>query len=253
NLSAEAEPEIYQTTRTFGTVLENVVLDEDTREVDYNDASLTENTRAAYPIWMIPNASETGRAGHPRTIMFLTADAFGVLPPISRLTPAQASYYFLLGYTAKVAGTERGLTEPEATFSTCFGAPFMTLPPTRYGDLLRQKIERHQPSVWLVNTGWTGGPYGTGSRIKIAYTRAMVNAALDGTLGQGEFREDPVFGLQVPVSVPDVPSEVLDPRSTWDDKDAYDRQAAHLAQLFKENFQQYTEHVSDEVRAAGPR
>ena len=253
NLSAEAEPEIYQTTRTFGTVLENVVLDEDTREVDYNDASLTENTRAAYPIWMIPNASETGRAGHPRTIMFLTADAFGVLPPISRLTPAQASYYFLLGYTAKVAGTERGLTEPEATFSTCFGAPFMTLPPTRYGDLLRQKIERHQPSVWLVNTGWTGGPYGTGSRIKIAYTRAMVNAALDGTLGQGEFREDPVFGLQVPVSVPDVPSEVLDPRSTWDDKDAYDRQAAHLAQLFKENFQLYAEHVSDEVRAAGPR
>ena len=253
NLSPEAEPEIYQTTRTFGTVLENVVLDEDTREIDYADDSLTENTRAAYPIWMIPNASKTGRAGHPRTIMFLTADAFGVLPPISRLTPAQASYYFLLGYTAKVAGTERGLTEPEATFSTCFGAPFMTLPPTRYGDLLRQKIERHQPSVWLVNTGWTGGPYGTGSRIKIAHTRAMVNAALDGTLEQGEFREDPVFGLLVPVSIEGVPAEVLNPRETWEDKEAYDRQAAHLAQLFKENFAQYAEHVSEEVRNAGPR
>ncbi|CAN5707422.1 phosphoenolpyruvate carboxykinase (ATP) [soil metagenome] len=253
NLSEEAEPEIYATTRSFGTVVENVVLDEDTREIDYDDDSLTENTRAAYPIEMIPNASDTGQAGHPANVMFLTADAFGVLPPISRLTPAQASYYFLLGYTAKVAGTERGLTEPEATFSTCFGAPFMTLPPERYGDLLRQKIERHQPAVWLVNTGWTGGPYGTGARIRIAHTRAMINAALDGTLTQGEFREDPVFGVQVPVSIEGVPDEVLNPRETWEDKDAYDRRAAGLARRFKENFEQYVEHVSEEVLNAGPR
>jgi phosphoenolpyruvate carboxykinase (ATP) len=252
HLSAEAEPEIYATTRTFGTIIENVVLDEFTREIDYSDDSLTENTRAAYPIDMIPNASTTGRAGHPRNIMFLTADAFGVLPPISKLTPAQASYYFLLGYTAKVAGTERGLTEPEATFSTCFGAPFMTLAPTRYGDLLREKIERHQPDVWLVNTGWTGGPYGTGSRIKIAHTRAMVNAALDGSLATGEFRQDPVFGVQVPVSVPGVPDEVLNPRETWQDKEAYDRRAADLARQFNEHFQAYAEHVDAATRDAGP-
>ncbi len=253
HLSAEAEPEIYATTRTFGTVVENVVLDEYSREIDYDDDSLTENTRAAYPIDMIPNASLSGRAGHPRNIMFLTADAFGVLPPISRLTPAQASYYFLLGYTAKVAGTERGLTEPEATFSTCFGAPFMTLLPTRYGDLLRKKIERHQPGVWLVNTGWTGGAHGVGSRIRIAHTRAMVNAALSGSLDEGEFREDPIFGVQVPVSVEGVPDGVLNPRETWSDGDAYDRRAAHLASLFKENFKQYAGHVDEEVRAAGPR
>ena len=253
NLSEEAEPEIYATTRTFGTVVENVVLDEVTREIDYNDDSLTENTRVAYPIDMIPNASLTGQSGHPRNIMFLTADAFGVLPPISRLTPAQASYYFLLGYTAKVAGTERGLTEPEATFSTCFGAPFMTLPPTRYGDLLREKIERHQPSVWLVNTGWTGGAYGTGARIRIAHTRAMVQAALSGELEQGEFREDPVFGVQVPLHVDGVPDSVLDPRNTWADGAAYDRSAADLAARFKENFKQYAEHVGEDVRDAGPR
>ena len=253
HLSPEAEPEIYATTRTFGTIVENVVLDEATREIDYSDDTLTENTRAAYPIDMIPNASLTGQAGHPNNVMFLTADAFGVLPPISRLTPAQASYYFLLGYTAKVAGTERGLTEPEATFSTCFGAPFMTLHPTRYGDLLRQKIERHQPSVWLINTGWTGGPYGAGERIRIAHTRAMVNAALSGDLDKGEFREDPVFGVQVPVHVTGVPAEVLTPRDTWDDPEAYDRMAADLASRFKENFEQYTDHVGEEVRAAGPR
>ncbi len=253
NLSEEAEPEIFATTRSFRTIVENVVLDDDTREIQYDDDSLTENTRAAYPIDLIPNASPSGQAGHPRNIMFLTADAFGVMPPIARLTPAQASYYFLLGYTAKVAGTERGLTEPEATFSTCFGAPFMTLHPTRYGDLLREKIERHQPSVWLVNTGWTGGPYGTGSRIKIAHTRAMVNAALSGELAGGEFREDPIFGVQVPVHVAGVPDEVLDPRATWDDPDAYDERAANLANRFKENFKQYAEHVDAEVRAAGPR
>ena len=253
NLSPIAEPEIFATTRTFGTVVENVVLDDDTREIDYDDDSLTENTRAAYPIDLIPNASPTGQAGHPNNIMFLTADAFGVLPPISKLTPAQASYYFLLGYTAKVAGTERGLTEPEATFSTCFGAPFMTLPPARYGDLLREKIERHQPDVWLVNTGWTGGPYGVGSRMEIAHTRAMVNAALDGTLAAGEFREDPIFGVQVPVSVAGVPDRVLNPRDTWDDPDAYDRRATALADRFKDNFTQYEEHVDDEVRSAGPR
>jgi phosphoenolpyruvate carboxykinase (ATP) len=253
NLSAEAEPEIYATTRTFGTVVENVVLDDDTREIDYEDDSLTENTRAAYPIDMIPNASGSGKGGHPTNIMFLTADAFGVMPPISKLTPAQASYYFLLGYTAKVAGTERGLTEPEATFSTCFGAPFMTLHPTRYGDLLREKIERHQPDVWLVNTGWTGGPYGTGTRIRIAHTRAMVNAALDGSLAKGAFRVDPVFGVQVPVALEGVPDEVLNPRETWEDKGAYDRQAADLARQFKENFQEYAEHVDAATRAAGPR
>ncbi|MFW6075989.1 MAG: phosphoenolpyruvate carboxykinase (ATP), partial [Chloroflexota bacterium] len=212
NLSAEAEPEIYEMTRTFGTIVENVVLDEDTREIQYEDDSLTENTRAAYPIDLLDNVSDTGRGGHPRHVMFLTADAFGVLPPISRLTPEQASYYFLLGYTAKVAGTERGLTEPEATFSTCFGAPFMTLHPTRYGDLLRQKIEQYQPGVWLINTGWTGGPYGTGSRIKIQHTRAMIDAAINGDLNEVEMREDPIFGLQVPATVPGVPDEVLIPR-----------------------------------------
>lgn len=253
NLSAEAEPDIYRMTRSFPTVVENVVLDDYTREIQYDDDSLTENTRAAYQVDMLSNASPTGRGGHPSNIMFLTADAFGVLPPISRLTPAQASYYFLLGYTAKVAGTERGLTEPEATFSTCFGAPFMTLHPTRYGDLLREKIERHQPNVWLINTGWTGGPYGTGRRIRIQHTRAMISAALEGKLDDVAYREDPIFNVQVPVHVPDVPDEVLNPRETWTDKDAYDRRARDLAARFVENFKKYEEHVSQEVRDSGPK
>ena len=253
NLSPTAEPEIYATTRTFGTVLENVVLDEDTRMVDYDDDSLTENTRAAYPIDMISNASETGMAGHPTNIMFLTADAFGVLPPISKLTPEQASYYFLLGYTAKVAGTERGLTEPEATFSTCFGAPFMTLHPNDYGRLLAGKIRKHQPNVWLVNTGWTGGAYGVGHRMPIKHTRAMVNAALSGQLDGVETQEDPIFGVHIPTSVPGVPPDVLVPRNTWDDKDAYDRTARDLAQRFNKNFEQYADQVDREIRDAGPK
>jgi phosphoenolpyruvate carboxykinase (ATP) len=253
NLSPEAEPEIYGTTRTFGTILENCVLDRHTRELDYEDASLTENTRAAYPIDMIPNASESGIAGHPNNVFFLTADAFGVLPPISRLTPEQASYYFLLGYTAKVAGTERGLTEPEATFSTCFGAPFMTLHPNDYGRLLGEKIRKHQPNVWLINTGWTGGAYGVGHRMNIGHTRAMINAALDGKLDHVETQEDEIFGVHVPVSVPGVPDEVLMPRNAWQDKDAYDRTARDLAQRFNKNFEQYAEQVDENIRNAGPK
>ncbi len=252
NLSAEAEPDIYRATQSFGTVLENVVLDEDTREIDYRDDSLTENTRAAYPLDIIPNASRDGMGGHPRNILFLTADAFGVLPPISRLTPDQASYYFLSGYTAKVAGTERGLTEPEATFSTCFGAPFMTQSPGIYGRLLREKINQHKPNVWLVNTGWTGGPYGVGHRISIAHTRAIVDAALSGALDGVSFRTDPIFGVAVPESVPDVPAEVLTPSNTWTDKGAYDRQARSLADRFRKNFEKYDADVDEEIRSAGP-
>ena len=253
NLSPEAEPEIYSTTRTFGTVLENCVLDRRTREVDYEDSSMTENTRAAYPIDMIPNASESGQAGHPTNIFFLTADAFGVLPPISKLTPEQASYYFLLGYTAKVAGTERGLTEPEATFSACFGAPFLTLHPNDYGRLLGEKIHKHQPNVWLVNTGWTGGAHGVGHRMEIKYTRAMVSAALNDDLDNVETEEDEIFGVHVPTSVPGVPSDVLIPRNAWHDKDAYDRQARDLAQRFKTNFEKYADQVDSDIRDAGPK
>ena len=253
NLSEDAEPEIYGTTRTFGTILENCVLDRHTREVDYADSSRTENTRAAYPIEMIPNASETGKAGHPSNIFFLTADAFGVLPPISRLTPEQASYYFLLGYTAKVAGTERGLTEPEATFSTCFGAPFMTLYPNDYGRLLGEKIRKHRPNVWLINTGWTGGAYGVGHRMDIKHTRAMINAALEGKLDNVETQEDPIFGVHVPTSVPNVPDEVLVPRNAWKDKEAYDRTARDLAERFNRNFEKYADSVDKEIAAAGPK
>jgi phosphoenolpyruvate carboxykinase (ATP) len=253
NLSAEAEPDIYRATRTFRTVLENVVLTDDTREIVYEDKSRTENTRAAYQLDVIPNASETGLAGHPRNIIFLTADAFGVLPPISKLTPEQASYYFLSGYTAKVAGTERGLTEPEATFSTCFGAPFMMLRPNDYGRLLGQKIRQHQPNVWLVNTGWTGGAYGVGHRISIQHTRAIVHAALEGKLDDGAFEEDPIFGVQIPTRVPDVPTEVLNPRNAWADKDAYDEAARGLARRFRKNFAQYADEVDPEIREAGPR
>ncbi len=252
NLSEEAEPEIYGTTRTFGTIVENCVLDPDTREIDYADDSITENTRAAYPIDMIPNASLTGVAGHPTNIFFLTADAFGVLPPISKLTPEQASFYFLLGYTAKVAGTERGLTEPEATFSTCFGAPFMTLHPNDYGRLLAEKIRKHQPNVWLINTGWTGGAYGTGKRMEIRYTRAMINAALSGELDNVETKEDPIFGIHVPVAVPGVPDEVLVPSNVWEDKEAYERTARDLARQFNENFKQYADQVDEDIRNAGP-
>jgi phosphoenolpyruvate carboxykinase (ATP) len=253
NLSAEAEPAIYETTRRFGTVLENVVVDAATRQLDLNDDSLTENTRAAYPLDFIPNASTTGQAGHPNNIIFLTADAFGVLPPISQLSADQAMYHFLSGYTARVAGTEKGVTEPEATFSTCFGAPFLPLRPAVYADLLGKKIEQHGARVWLVNTGWTGGPYGVGRRMSIAHTRAMVAAALNGHLAKVATRTDPIFGCQVPVECPGVPAEVLDPRTTWHDDAAYDAQARKLASMFEKNFEQFAEQVSAAVRAAGPR
>ncbi len=251
-LSAEAEPEIYETTRRFGTILENVAYNRATGRVDLDDDSLTENTRAAYSITIIPNADAKGLAGHPNHIIFLTADAFGVLPPIARLTPEQAMYHFLSGYTAKVAGTEAGVTEPQATFSACFGAPFMALSPTVYADLLGKKIAQHGARVWLVNTGWTGGPYGEGQRMSIAHTRATIRAALAGKLDGVETRQDPNFGVAVPMSCPDVPTEVLDPRGTWKDADAYDAQARQLCKMFADNFKQFADQVGEEVRAAGP-
>ncbi len=251
-LSAEAEPEIFATTRRFGTVLENVILDE-ARVPDFDDGSLTENTRCAYPLDFIPNASETGVAPHPKNIIMLTADAFGVMPPIARLTPAQAMYHFLSGYTAKVAGTEKGVTEPEATFSTCFGAPFMPRHPSEYGNLLKDLIARHDVDCWLVNTGWTGGAHGVGRRMPIKATRALLSAALDGSLRDGEFRTDANFGFAVPVAVEGVDSSILDPRSTWADKAAYDRQAEKLASMFTDNFTKFEEHVDATVRDAAPR
>ncbi|MDF2370796.1 MAG: phosphoenolpyruvate carboxykinase [Rhizobiaceae bacterium] len=251
-LSPEAEPEIYATTQRFGTVLENVVLD-DQRIPDFDDDSLTENTRCAYPMHFIPNASATGKAGQPRNIIMLTADAFGVLPPIAKMTPAQAMYHFLSGYTAKVAGTEKGVTEPQATFSTCFGAPFMPRHPSEYGNLLRDLIAEHNVDCWLVNTGWTGGAYGTGSRMPIKATRALLSAALDGSLNHAEFRTDPNFGLMVPMAVAGVDSAILDPRSTWTDKQAYDAQARRLVDMFVENFAKFEEHVGNDVLGAAPR
>jgi len=252
NLSPTAEPEIYETTRRFGTILENVAFDSDTGDLDLNDASLTENTRAAYPITHIPNARRDGLGGHPTTIIMLTADAFGVLPPIARLTPAQAMYHFLSGYTAKVAGTEKGVTEPSATFSTCFGAPFMVLSPSVYANLLGEKIAQHKVTVWLLNTGWSGGPYGVGQRIKIAHTRALVAAALSGALVAVPMVPDPFFGVAVPVACPGVLSEVLSPRNTWADKAAYDAQARKLAAMFAENFKAFADQVTPDVRLAGP-
>jgi phosphoenolpyruvate carboxykinase (ATP) len=252
-LSAEAEPDIYRTTRMFGTIMENVAYDPVTRVPDLDDSSKTENTRAAYPLTSIPNIVPEGYAGHPRNIIMLTADAFGVLPPVARLTPEQAMYHFLSGYTAKVAGTERGVTEPQATFSTCFGAPFMVLHPGVYADLLGKKIQEHKADCWLVNTGWSGGPYGEGKRMSIKYTRAMIRAILGGSLAQVESRPDPVFGVHVPTSVPDVPAEVLTPRNTWKDPEAYDRKALELARRFNENFRKYEAGVSEQVRAAAPK
>jgi phosphoenolpyruvate carboxykinase (ATP) len=252
-LSPEGEPEIYQSTQMFGTILENVVLDEGTREIDFDDGSVTENTRASYPIHYIPNAVLPSRAGHPQNVVFLTADAFGVLPPISRLSPEQAMYHFLSGYTAKVAGTERGVTEPVATFSACFGSPFLPRHPGVYAKMLGEKLREHDARVWLVNTGWSGGGYGLGSRMKLGYTRAMVNAALAGELDDVEFTSDPVFGLDVPTSVPDVPSEVLNPRATWAEAEAYDAAAGKLAAMFKANFEQFADQVAPEVVAAGPQ
>ena len=252
-LSAEAEPQIYATTKRFGAVLENVVLEAGTRQLDLDDDSLTENTRGAYPLAFIDNSVTSGQAGHPEHIVMLTADAFGVMPPIARLTPAAAVYHFLSGYTAKVAGTEKGVTEPKATFSTCFGAPFMVWHPNVYATMLGERIARRRAKVWLVNTGWTGGPYGVGTRMKIANTRAMIRAALTGALDRTPFRRDPVFNVDVPASCPDVPEAVLTPRSTWSDPAKYDAQAARLAKMFADNFKTFEESVDAEVRAAGPR
>lgn len=252
NLSAEAEPEIYSTSRRFGTILENVSIDPTTRRLDLDDDSLTENTRGAYPISHISNASSEGRGGHPKNIIFLTADAFGVMPPIARLTPEQAMYHFISGYTAKVAGTERGVTEPQATFSTCFGAPFMARHPSVYADLLGQKIAEHKVNCWLVNTGWSGGPYGVGQRMKIAYTRAMVNAALNGQLNEVDYVKDPIFGVQTPTACSDVPAEVLIPRDTWTEVEAYDQQARKLAAMFVNNFEEFEDDVTEAIRAAAP-
>jgi len=251
-LSPTGEPDIYCATRMFGTILENVILDERTREIDYDSGEITENTRASYPIHFIANAVPSGRGGHPRDVVFLTADAFGVLPPIARLGTEQAMYHFLSGYTAKVAGTERGVTEPRAAFSACFGAPFLPQHATVYADLLGEKIRTHGARVWLVNTGWTGGRHGVGSRMKLGYTRAMVAAALGGDLEGVPVTVDPVFGLRIPGRVPDVPGDVLLPRSTWADGSAYDDAAAELAAMFRRNFEQFAGRVPGGVRAAGP-
>jgi len=252
-LSPEAEPDIYRTTRMFGTILENVVYDPTTREIDLDDASNTENTRASYPLSSINNIVPEGHAGNPRNIIMLTADAFGVLPPVARLSPEQAMYHFLSGYTAKVAGTEKGIKEPEATFSTCFGAPFMVLHPGVYADLLGKKVSQHNAACWLINTGWSGGPYGVGKRMKIGYTRAMIRAILSGQLAEVETTPDPIFGVKVPNSCPDVPAEVLQPRNTWADKGAYDKQARDLARRFSENFEKYEAGVTEAVRAVAPK
>ena len=252
-LSREGEPEIYETTRRFGTILENVTMDMRTRHVNLDDASLTENTRAAYPITHIPNMTRTGKAGHPKHIIMLTCDAFGVLPPVARLTPAQAMYHFLAGYTAKVAGTETGIKEPQATFSPCFGAPFMALPPTVYANLLGTKIAKHKVDVWLINTGWSGGSYGQGQRIDLGFTRAMVKAVLSGTLKDAATIPDPVFGFAVPLSCPGVPDKMMSPRNTWKDKAAYDRKAGELAVLFEKNFAENAGDTSAEIKEAGPK
>lgn len=253
-LSKEKEPEIYQTTRRFGTILENVMIDAQTRRVDLDNDTLTENTRAAYPITHLDKIIPEYRSGHPQNIFFLSADAFGVMPPISKLTPEQAMYHFLSGYTAKVAGTEKGLgEEPQATFSACFGAPFLPLHPSAYAGLLAKKMKQHNTDVWLVNTGWTGGPYGTGHRMDLPYTRAMIRAALSGTLADTPTEPDPIFGVHVPTRCPDVPDEVLRPRNTWEDKEAYDRQAKKLASMFHEHFEQFADRVDQDVLDAGPQ
>jgi phosphoenolpyruvate carboxykinase (ATP) len=253
NLSLEGEPDIYKTTQMFGTILENVVLDPLTRRVKFEDQSITENTRASYPLHYIPNYVKSGRGGHPKNVVFLTADAFGVLPPVSKLTRDQAMYYFLSGYTAKVAGTERGVKEPQATFSSCFGAVFLVWHPTKYAEMLGKLVEEHGSDVWLVNTGWTGGAYGVGSRMKLAHTRAMVHTLLRGDLHSVPLNTDPIFGLQVPTHIAGIPDEVLEPRHTWKDKSAYDAQAKKLARMFRENFAKFEKFVPASVVESGPR
>ena len=252
-LSREGEPLIYAASRRFGAILENVVMDADTRQVDWNSDAITENTRSSYPIDFIEGAVTSGQGGHPSHVVLLTADAYGVLPPISKLTRDQAMYHFLSGYTAKVAGTERGVSEPKATFSTCFASPFLPLAPSVYAEMLGRKLQEHDSQCWLVNTGWTGGAYGVGSRMKLPYTRAMIHAALRGQLNDVRTHPDPVFGLHVPESVPGVPSEVLNPRNTWADGAAYDAQAKKLSQMFVDNFEKFAPFVSEAVRNAGPR
>jgi phosphoenolpyruvate carboxykinase (ATP) len=251
NLSEEKEPDIFRAIR-FGTVLENVVYDEDTHVVDYDDTSLTENTRASYPIDFIPNAEIPCVGGHPQNILFLTCDAFGVLPPVSRLSPSQAMYHFISGYTAKVAGTEMGVTEPQATFSACFGAAFMVWHPSKYAELLAERIRQHGSTVWLVNTGWSGGGYGTGKRMSLKHTRAIVDAILDGSLKDTNTTRDPLFGFEVPTACPGVPSKILQPRAVWADSAAYDKSARKLAGMFQKNFRKFEEGSSRETIDAGP-
>ena len=252
-LSAEAEPQISAAATRFGTVLENVMFDQATREPDFDAATLTENTRAAYPVSFIDGHVPSGTGIHPRDVVMLTADAFGVMPPIARLSPAQALYHFLSGYTARVAGTERGVVEPQATFSACFGAPFLPLPPAVYANLLGRRIAQHDARVWLVNTGWVEGPYGEGRRMPLDTTRAMISAALGGALDGQPTRRDPVFGVDVPTACPGVPASLLDPRSTWRDPSSYDAQARRVAAMFQDNFATYVPDVAPEVAAAGPR
>src|SRR6476659_1874313 len=253
NLSADGEPDIYSTTKMFGPILENVVLDPTSRRVRFEDQSITENTRASYPLSYIPNHVPSGRGAHPKNVVFLTADAFGVLPPIARLTREQAMYYFLSGYTAKVAGTERGVTEPQATFSACFGAVFLVWHPTKYAEMLGRLLTEHDSRVWLVNTGWSGGPYGVGKRMKLGYTRGMVLAALAGQLDQVPTQTDERFGLAVPTHVPGVPPEVMRPRDTWSDGAAYDAQAKKLAEMFRKNFEKFGSNVAPAIADAGPK
>lgn len=251
NLSASREPEIYGAIR-FGTVLENVVYDKNTRAVNYDDGSITENTRAAYPIEYIPNALLPCVGNHPNNIIFLTCDAFGVLPPVSKLTPAQAMYHFISGYTAKVAGTEVGITEPQAVFSACFGAPFLVLHPGKYAEMLAEKIRKHKSHVYLINTGWSGGGYGLGKRITLTNTRAIIDATLNGALAGVDYETDPVFGLQIPKICPDVPTRILNPKNTWADPSAYDRRAKYLSELFRNNFKQFEEGAGKDIAKAGP-
>ncbi len=252
NLREESEPDIYRAIR-FGAVVENVVMDMKTRLPDYDDGSITENTRAAYPLEHISNAVIPSRSEHPKNIIFLTCDAFGVLPPIARLNPSQAMYHFISGYTAKVAGTERGITEPQATFSACFGAPFLPLHPTVYAKMLADKMREHGSTLWLVNTGWSGGPYGIGERMSIKYTRTILNAALSGELDNASFSSFPIFEFEIPDRCPGVPSEILNPRNTWDDKEAYDKKAKELAKMFNDNFEKYKENASQEIIEAAPK
>jgi phosphoenolpyruvate carboxykinase (ATP) len=252
HLSPEREPEIHGAIR-FGTVLENVIVHPQTREVDFSSAHLTENTRASYPIEFIPNAKIPCVGGQPRNLILLTCDAFGVLPPVAKLTPAQAMYHFISGYTAKVAGTEVGVKEPEATFSACFGAAFLAWHPMKYAQLLADKLREYRTDAWLINTGWTGGAYGTGSRIKLAYTRAIIDAIHSGQLGKGQFTTEPVFGLSIPNALAGMPGELLQPRNTWTKGTSYDTTALHLAKLFRSNFEQYADQATAEVKAAGPK